>query len=66
MAGWLTNDITRLTGIINDACDKVECADCMFRIYTSCPEEIIHDLNVSVANLRGALTRCENMLKEQL
>lgn len=66
MAGWLTNDITRLAGIIDDACRETDCKECMFLKYTECPKQVLDNICISVDNLRSAVTRCENMLKEQL
>lgn len=66
MAGWLTNDITKLSGIVDDACKMTDCKECMFKKYSECPGELVYNIVISVENLRSAVTRCENMLKEQL
>lgn len=66
MAGWLTNDITRLTGLMESACAEIECTECPFHKYTECPGELIFTITISLETLRRAVERCGNMFKEQL
>lgn len=66
MAGWLTNDITRLNGIMERACAEIDCRECPFHKYTECPGDLIVSVCISLETLRRAVEKCGNMLKEQL
>lgn len=66
MDGWLTTDIRRLTGVMERACEEIDCAECPFHKFTECPGELIVSVTISLETLKRAVEKTGNMLKEQL